>query len=121
AAGLASAGPSAAPALAETALAARDRCAALFEEGACVHDFRIGIDCGPAIGQLVGDEPRVFNLWGDAVRTAEAMAASALPGTIQVTEAAYLQLRHNFLLRPRGRFHLPRVGDARTFVLAGRL
>ena len=121
AAGLTAAGTAAAPAVADSALAARDRCAALFEEGACAHEFRIGIDCGTAIGNMVGDEPRIFNLWGDAVRAAESMAASAVPGTIQVTEAAYLQLRHNFLLRPRGRFHLPRVGEARTFVLAGRL
>jgi class 3 adenylate cyclase len=121
AAGLSASGASAATDVADAALAARDRCAALFEESACAHDFRIGIDCGPALGHMVGADPTVFNLWGDAVRTAESMAASALPGTIQVTEAAYLRLRQHFLLRPRGRFYLPNIGEARTFVLAGRL
>jgi adenylate cyclase len=49
------------------------------------------------------------------------MAASALPGTVQATAAAYQRLREDFLFRPRGSFYLPHVGDARTFVLAGRL
>ena len=52
---------------------------------------------------------------------AGAMAASALPGTVQATEAAYQRLRQHFLFRPRGSFYLPHVGEARTFVLAGRL
>jgi adenylate cyclase len=49
------------------------------------------------------------------------MASSALPSTVQVTEAAYRRLRRDFLFRPRGRFYLPRVGEAQTFtLLAGR-
>ena len=84
-------------------------------------DVRIGIDCGMAIGCAVGAEPRVFNLWGDAVRGAHMMAASALPGTVQITQAAYQRLSQEFLFRPRGRFYIPQVGEARTFVLAGRL
>jgi adenylate cyclase len=49
------------------------------------------------------------------------MAASAPVGTVQATEAAYGQLRQDFLFRPRGSFYLPNIGAARTFVLAGRL
>ena len=107
--------------IADAAVAVRDRCLALLEDSDRPQEFRIGIDCGPAIGTAVGSEPRVFNLWGEAVRTADAMAASALPGTVQATEAAYDRLRQDFLFRSRGSFYLPRVGDSRTFVLAGRL
>jgi adenylate cyclase len=111
----------AATVIADMALAVRDRCIALFEESERAHEFQIGIDCSLAIGGAVGNEPRVFNLWGDAVHVAASMAASALPGTVQATEAVYQRLREDFLFRPRGSFHLPHVGDARTFVLAGRL
>ncbi len=111
----------AATVIADMALAVRDRCSALFEESERAHEFQIGIDCSLAMGGAVGNEPRVFNLWGDAVHIAGAMAASALPGTVQATEAAYQRLREDFLFRPRGSFYLPHVGDARTFVLAGRL
>ena len=44
-----------------------------------------------------------------------------VPGTVQVTQSAYERLRHDFLFRPRGRFYLPRFGEAQTFVLASRL
>ena len=93
----------------------------LFDDSDRAHEFQIGVDCSVAIGGSVGREPRIFNLWGDAVRIAATMAASALPGTVQATEAAYHRLRHDFLFRPRGSFYLPNVGSAQTFVLAGRL
>jgi class 3 adenylate cyclase len=121
AAGFNPADSGAATVIADMALAVRDRCSALFEESERAHEFQIGIDCSLAMGGAVGNEPRVFNLWGDAVHIAGAMAASALPGTVQATEAAYQRLREDFLFRPRGSFYLPHVGDARTFVLAGRL
>jgi adenylate cyclase len=69
----------------------------------------------------IGGDPKLFNLWGEAVSTARTMAASAFPGAIQVSGAAYLRLRHGFLFRPRGTFYLPAVGASQTFILAGRL
>jgi class 3 adenylate cyclase len=107
--------------IADAALALRERCCALFEECDNAPEFRIGLDHGLAMGAAVGDDPKVFNLWGEAVTTAERMAHTALPGTIQATEAAYAELRHDFVFRPHGRYFLPGVGEARTFVLAGKL
>lgn len=106
--------------IAEVALAIRDHCLTLFEDSDKRLEFRIGIDCGPAIGSEVGSDPRVFNLWGEAVRTAARMAQTGLPGAVQASEAAYERLRSDFLFRPRGAFYLPQVGEARTFILAGR-
>lgn len=121
AAGFAVANDAAASLVADAAMAIRERCVVLFEECEEPQEFRIGIDYGPAIGCTLGAGPKVFNLWGEAVRIANEMAASALPGTVQATEAAYQKLRQEFLFRPRGRFYLPRTGEARTFLLASRL
>jgi adenylate cyclase len=107
--------------IAAAALAIRARCAELFEGIGGAPDFRLGLDAGVAIGTTVGSGQRVFNLWGEAVRGAEEMAATAMPGTVQATEAIYARLRHGFLLRPRGSFWVPRAGERRTFVLAGQL
>ena len=107
--------------LADAALAARDACVALLTKSGTEPAFRIGIDFGTALGGVLGQEPRLFNLWGDVIHTAELMARSAVdPGTVQVSERAYAQLRQAFLFRPRGVFYVPRIGTARTFILAGR-
>jgi len=121
AAGFAGGDGAAAAVVADAAMAIRERCIALFEDIDHPLEFRIGIDCGAAIGCTLGEGPKIFNLWGEAVSTANEMAASALPGTVQATESAYRKLRQDFLFRPRGRFYLPRTGEARTFVLASRL
>jgi len=107
--------------LADAALAARDACVALLTKSGIEPAFRIGIDFGAALGGVLGQEPRLFNLWGDVIHTAELMARSAIDvGTVQVSERAYAQLRQIFLFRPRGVFYVPRIGTARTFILAGR-
>lgn len=121
AAGFAAGDPTAAARIANTAVASRDRISELFKAHGLMPNFRLGIDSGAAIGCAVGAEPALFNLWGEAVQTAQTMAAAALPGAIQASEAAYERLRHSFLFRPRGTFYLPLVGRAQTFVLAGRL
>lgn len=107
--------------LADAALATREACFTLLSQSGLEPVFRIGIDSGPALGCALGQEPRLFNLWGDAIRMAELMAQSAGDsGSIQVSERAYEQLRQQFLFRPRGVFYVPRVGTARIFLLAGR-
>ncbi len=113
--------PLAAARLADAALAAREACLGLLAGSGQEPAFRIGIDFGAAFGCALGDGPLLFNLWGEVIRTAEQMALSAADsGSIQVSESAYGQLRQQFLFRARGVFYLPRVGAARTFVLAGR-
>ncbi len=107
--------------LADAALAARDACLRLLATAGVEPVFAIGIDYGLALGAVLGDGPRVFNLWGEAIRTAELMAGTAAEGgSIQVSERAYQQLQGGFLFRPRGVFFVPGAGTARTFVLAGR-
>ncbi|WP_428391661.1 adenylate/guanylate cyclase domain-containing protein [Lichenicoccus sp.] len=107
--------------LADAALAARERCLALLAQSGVDPVFRIGIDFASALGAGLGEQPRLFNLWGDAIRTAELMAQSAPDaGNIQVSEGAYQPLREHFLFRARGRFYVPGAGTARTFILAGR-
>ena len=121
AAGLEDSDTTAAERMANTALAARSACAHLFEEAGLSPSFRIGVDCGIATGCAVGSAPRVFNLWGEAVTTAETLARSAMPGTIQASDAFRRRIGRDFLFRPRGDFYLARVGAVQTFVLASRL
>ena len=114
-------GHRAAAALAEVALAVHDACAHGFARAGARLDYAIGLDTGTVIGCAVGFGQTAYNVWGDAVRVAESLAASAQPGTIQVSEAAYEQLRDRFVFRRRGGFYLEQVGEMATYVLRGRL
>jgi adenylate cyclase len=106
--------------LAEAAIALRERCAALFDAIDDPAPFGIGLDAGPVGGGRLGAEPGVFNLWGQAAQGAEGLASSAPDGGIQASEQAYRLLRQDFLFRPRGLFFRPRVGESRSYILAGR-
>jgi adenylate cyclase len=106
--------------LADAAIALRKRCSLLFEDADDRAAFSMGLDVGTILGARLGAAPGVFNLWGEVMQGAGALASSAPTETIQTSEQAYLLLRQNFLFRPRGLFHRPRTGTARTYVLAGR-
>jgi adenylate cyclase len=108
-------------AVAEVALAVQDACARGFARAGGGLDYAIGLDTGMVIGCAVGFGQTAYNVWGDAVRVAESLAASAQPGTIQVSEAAYEQLRDHFVFRRRGGFYLEQIGEMTTYVLRGRL
>lgn len=114
-------GRRAAVTLAEAALALQETCAHGFARAGGRLDFAIGLDTGTVIGCGVGFGQTAYNVWGDAVRVAESLAASAQPGTIQASEAAYEQLRDRFVFRRRGGFYLEQVGEMTTYVLRGRL
>ncbi len=107
--------------IADTALAVRDCCAGSPRRQQSNGGFSDWHRLRHGDRQYRGRRAGHLQPVGDAVTIAQSMAASALPGTVQATESAYRRLRHDFLFRQRGSFYLPQVGEARTFVLAGRL
>ena len=107
--------------LADMAIALRECCAAAFESADGSAEFRLGLDVGLVLGGTLGAPPGLLNLWGEALQGAEALANSAPDGAIQASEQAYRLLRQDFLFRPRGLFHRPRLGESRSYLLAGRV
>ncbi len=107
--------------LADFALAVQATCERLFAAQRAALAFRIGIDIGPVIGSVVGREQRSFNLWGEAVQMAGAMADTSLPGAIQTTESVYQMLGKHYLFQLRGHHYLEGVGEFSTYLLSGRL
>ena len=107
--------------LGEVALAVQDECARSFADLGGPLDYAIGLDTGMVIGSSVGFGQTAYNVWGDAVRLASSLAATAQRGTIQASEASYEQLRDRFVFRRRGGFYLEQVGEMTTYVLRGRL
>jgi class 3 adenylate cyclase len=105
-------------AILESALAVQDYCAKAPGHNV---DFTIGVDTGTVVGSPVGFGSSPYNVWGEALRVASAMAASAPQGTIQVTESTYRQVADRYVFRKRGAFYMERVGELSTYVLKGRI
>ena len=107
--------------IAELALSIREICSGIFPTADRRLAFRMGIDTGGVLGQTMGNSKQNYNLWGDALATADIMAATGPSGEIQVSECAYRRLQSHYLFKKRGCFYLPNVGELDTFILIGRV
>ncbi len=81
--------------------------------------LRIGINSGPVIAGVIGRKRFIYDLWGDAVNLASRMESQGLPGEIQVTRNTYELLRDAFILEPRGEVEVKGKGLLSTWILLG--
>jgi class 3 adenylate cyclase len=82
--------------------------------------FRIGINSGPLIAGVIGRRKFIYDLWGDSVNTASRMESHGEPGMIHLTEAAYLELKDEYVCEPRGLVDVKGKGPMPTWFLVGR-
>jgi adenylate cyclase len=82
--------------------------------------LRIGMACGPVVAGVVGSRRFFYDVWGDAVNVASRMESTDSVGRIQVPEAMYERLKHDFVLQERGRIEVKGKGVMRTWYLIGR-
>ena len=82
--------------------------------------IRIGINTGPVVAGVIGTSKFIYDLWGDAVNTANRMESHGIPGQIQVTEATYQLLQDKYLWKERGIIHVKGKGKMMAYLLVGR-
>src|SRR4051794_10896169 len=109
-----------AEAIAEMALAMGPAIATIGREAGVTLQVRIGIDAGPVVAGVIGRAKFSYDLWGDTVNVASRMESHAAPGTIQVTERAYVSLRDRYEFRERGTIDIKGKGPMATYLLVGR-
>jgi class 3 adenylate cyclase len=80
-------------------------------------DIRIGINTGPCVAGVIGNQRFIYDLWGDTVNLASRMESTGIPGQIQVTEATYLRLRHVFNFQSRGNLEIKGRGPMKAYLL----
>ncbi|MER3329043.1 MAG: adenylate/guanylate cyclase domain-containing protein, partial [Candidatus Kapaibacterium sp.] len=49
-------------------------------------EVRIGLDCGPVVAGVIGENKFIYDMWSDAVNTASRMETSSEAGQVHITE-----------------------------------
>jgi guanylate cyclase len=111
--------PDHARAIALLALEMRD--SVVRHPGLGVHpvELRIGINSGPVVAGVIGRKRLTYDLWGDTVNVASRMESQGTAGRIQVTEATFDLLQHEFVLEHRGSIPVKGRGHMQTWYLIG--
>lgn len=80
--------------------------------------IRIGLNSGPVIAGIIGNEKFTYDCFGDATNLASRMESTSLPGKIQLTQATHLLLRdEGFECEHRGLQQVKGIGSVSTFFL----
>jgi class 3 adenylate cyclase len=85
--------------------------------------FRIGLDCGPIVAGVIGEQKFIYDLWGDMVNTASRMESNGVVGKIQVTERFKEKISNieqgisNIEFEERGMIEIKGKGKMRTYFL----
>lgn len=79
--------------------------------------LRIGINSGPAVAGVIGTSKFQYDVWGDTVNIASRMESHGTPGRVQISEATYRLIRHEFECTPRGAIEVKGKGSLETWYL----
>jgi adenylate cyclase len=83
--------------------------------------LRVGLHVGPVVAGVLGNYRPAFDCWGPAVNMASRLENQAAPGTITMSEAAYLRLRCVFRTAELGLVDLKGIGPQNAFLLLGEV
>jgi guanylate cyclase len=82
--------------------------------------FRIGINSGPVIAGVIGQEKFHYDIWGDAVNIASRMESHGVSGKIQIARPTYDLINHDFFCEPHGSIPIKGKGEMETWFLVGK-
>jgi adenylate cyclase len=107
-------------ALACLALDMADAAASLKDPLGRAVPLRIGLSAGPVVAGVVGARRFFYDVWGDAVNVAARMESTDIEGRIQVPQAIFERLEHDFVFEERGDVDVKGKGVMHTWYLVGR-
>ncbi len=80
-------------------------------------ELRVGLNTGPVVAGVIGQQKFVYDLWGDAVNVASRMESHGKPGAIHVTAAFAQRVSDRFIVEARGEIEVKGKGLLETYWL----
>jgi len=79
--------------------------------------LRIGVNSGPVVAGVIGQNKFIYDLWGDTVNLASRMESLGAPDAVQVTRAVHDAVKDQFPFKPRGEIEVRGKGKTETWIL----
>jgi adenylate cyclase len=82
--------------------------------------FRIGINSGPVVAGIIGEDKFTYDLWGDTVNTASRMETHGVGGATQISPSTHSMIADLFVCERRGSIEVKGKGPIDTWLLIDR-
>lgn len=79
--------------------------------------LRIGINSGPVVAGVIGDQKFAYDLWGDTVNVAARMESNGQPGEILITDATRVHLNDTIQVSPPELVDIKGKGEMATYTV----
>jgi class 3 adenylate cyclase len=80
-------------------------------EGRPYWQLRLGINSGPLVAGVIGQEKFAYDIWGDTVNVASRLESAGAAGRINISEATYKMVKDFFACEYRGKVPAKNKGE----------
>ncbi len=78
-------------------------------------ELRLGINSGPLVAGVIGQEKFAYDVWGDTVNTASRLESSGVPGRVNISEGTYNLVKDFFVCEYRGKIEAKNKGPLNMY------
>ncbi|MEO6669401.1 MAG: adenylate/guanylate cyclase domain-containing protein [Ferruginibacter sp.] len=84
-------------------------------------DIRIGINTGPLVAGVVGKKKYAYDIWGGTVNIASRMESNGEAGRVNISEATYELIKHQYACTHRGKIFAKNIGEIDMYFVDAEL